>query len=157
MHCCRRCEIRRFEGSCRRESELTRVIVGDIEFESLEDYFAALRAWEEHRALFRAQAEALADEFIEYLHDQGLSERTIRKHDQNIGMFIVYLTQYTDADDFATVRKGVVNTSFFRWYRRKVWDRFDQASLKSTNKRFFEFLAEEKGIYNDKVLGKRGR
>jgi site-specific recombinase XerD len=134
---------------------MTKVRAGNVEFESIDDYLAAMEAWEEHRAPFKAQAEALADEFIKDLRRQGLSERTIRKHGQNIEIFIVYLTQYTDADDFATVRKGVVNTEFFRWYRRKVLARLDQASLKSTTKKFFQFLAERKGIYNEKVLGKR--
>jgi hypothetical protein len=82
------------------------------------------------------------------------SVRGISKHDQNIEIFIVYLTQYTDADDFTTVRKGVVNTEFFRWYRRKVLNRLDQASLQSTTKKL-KFLAERKDIYNEKVLGKR--
>ena len=136
---------------------MTKVRAGNVEFESIDDYLAAMEAWEEHRAPFRAQAEAWADEFIKDLRRQGLSERTIRKHGQNIEIFIVYLTQYTDADDFVTVRKGVVNTEFFRWYRRKVLDRIDQASLKSTTKKFFKFLAERKGIYNAKVLGKRSK
>jgi len=130
---------------------MTKVRAGNVEFESI------MQAWEEHRAPFKAQAEALADEFIKDLRRQALSERTIRKHSQNIEIFIVYLTQYTDADDFATVRKGVVNTEFFRWYRRKVLDRLDQASLKSTTKKFFKFLAERKGIYNEKVLGKQSK
>jgi len=136
---------------------MTKVRAGNVEFESIDDYLAAMQAWEEHRAPFKAQAEALADEFIKDLRRQGLSERTIRKHGQNIEIFIVYLTQYTDADDFATVRRGVVNTEFFRWYRRKVLDRIDQASLKSTTKKFFKFLAERKGICNEKVLGKRSK
>jgi len=136
---------------------MTKVRAGNVEFESIDDYLAAMQAWEEHRAPFKAQAEALADEFVKDLRRQGLSERTIRKHGQNIEIFIVYLTQYTDADDFATVRKGVVNTEFFSWYRRKVLDRIDQASLKSTTKKFFKFLAERKGIYNEKVLGKRSK
>jgi site-specific recombinase XerD len=136
---------------------MTKVIVGDFEFESVDEYTAALRAWEEHRAPFKDQAEVLADEFIEHLHQQGLSRRTINKHEMNIEMFIVYLTQYTDADDFATVRKGMVNTEFFQWYRRKVLNRCDPASLKSTTRKFFKFLAEEKGIYNEKVLGKPKR
>ena len=136
---------------------MPKVIVGDIEFDSIEDYMAALKAWEEFRAPFKAQAEALADEFVDYLHEQGLSRRTINKHRMNIEIFVVYPTQYTDADDFATVRKGAVNTEFFQWYRRKVLKRCDPASLKSSTKKFFKFLAEEKGIYNDRVLGKRGR
>jgi site-specific recombinase XerD len=136
---------------------MTKVIVGDYEFESIDDYMAALQAWEEHRAPFQAQAEMLADEFIDYLHQQGLTRRTVNKHEMNIEMFIVYLTQYTDADDFATVRKGTVNTEFFQWYRRKVLNRCDPASLKSTTRKFFKFLAEEKGIYNEKVLGKPKR
>ena len=134
---------------------MTKVRVGNIEFESMDDYVAALEAREERRAPFKAQAEALVDEFIDYMHEQDLSERTIRKHGRNIDIFIVYLTQYTDADDFATVGKGMVNTNFFRWYRRKVLHRLDQASLKSSTKKFFKFLAERKGIYNEKVLGKR--
>jgi site-specific recombinase XerD len=134
---------------------MTKVRVGNVEFESIEDYVTAMQAWEQHRAPFRALAEALMDEFIDYLHAQGLSKRTVRKHGQNIEIFIVYLTQYTDADDFATVSKGVVNTEFFRWHRRKVLHRLDQASLKSTTKKFFKFLDEQKGIYNEKVLGKR--
>ena len=136
---------------------MPKVIAGDLEFDSIEDYMAALKAWEELRAPFKAQAEALADEFVEYLREQGLSKRTISKHRMNIEIFVVYLTQYTDADDFTTVRKGMVNTEFFQWYRRKVLNRCDPASLKSSTKKFFKFLAEEKGIYNDKVLGKRGR
>jgi site-specific recombinase XerD len=134
---------------------MTKVRVGDIEFASMEDYLAALEAWEQHRAPFKAQAETLAAEFSDDLHEQGLSKRTIRKHGPNIEIFIVYLTQYTDADDFATVRKGMVNTEFFRWYRRKVLHPLDQASLKSTTKKFFKFLAERKDIYNERVLGKR--
>jgi site-specific recombinase XerD len=130
------------------------VIAGDLEFESADEYFAALKTWEEHLAPFKAQAEVLADEFIASLHREGLSRRTVNKHQMNIEIFIVYLTQYTDADDFATVRKGMVNTEFFQWYRRKVLNRCDPASLKSTTKKFFKFLAEEKGIYNEKVLGK---
>jgi len=129
-------------------------IAGDLEFESADEYFAALKTWEEHRAPFKAQAEVLADEFIASLHREGLSRRTVNKHQMNIEIFIVYLTQYTDADEFATVRKGMVNTEFSQWYRRKVLNRCDPASLKSTTKKFFKFLAEEKGIYNEKVLGK---
>jgi site-specific recombinase XerD len=133
---------------------MPKVIAGDLEFESIDEYIGAPRAWEEHRAPFKAQAEMLADEFIDSLDKQGLTERTISKHQMNIEIFIVYLTQYTDADDFATVRKGMVNTEFFQWYRRKVLNRCDPASLKSTTRKFFKFLAEEKGIYNEKVLGK---
>jgi site-specific recombinase XerD len=134
---------------------MTKIQVGNAVFESMEDYLAAMQAWEQQREPFRALAEALMGEFIDYLSEQGLSKRTVSKHAQNIEMFIVYLTQYSDADDFATVRKGLVNTEFFRWYRGKVLQRLDQAAIQSTTKKFFTFLAEEKGIYNEKVLGKR--
>ena len=134
---------------------MTKIYSGAVEFETIEDYLAAMKAWERHRAPFKAQAEELVDEFTEYLRDQGLSQGTVRKHGQNIEIFIAYLTQYTDADSLATVGRGVVNTNFFRWYRRKVLNRLDQASLKSSAKKFFKFLAEQKGIYNEKVLGKR--
>ena len=134
---------------------MTKIYADGAEFDTMEDYVAALEARDRRRAPFKARAEALASEFIDYLYEQGLSERTVRKHGQNIEIFTVYLTQYTDTDDFATVGKGTVNTEFFRWYRRKVLNRLDQASLKSTTKKFFKFLAERKGMYNEKVLGKR--
>jgi hypothetical protein len=51
----------------------------------------------------------------------------------------------------------MVNTEFFRSYRRRVLNRCDPASLKSTTRKFFKFLAEEKGIYNEKLLGKPWR
>jgi site-specific recombinase XerD len=138
-----------------RRQNMPKVYAGDAVFESMEDYLAAMEAWEQHRAPFKAQAEALVNEFIDYLYEQGLSERTVRKHGQNIGMFVVYLTEYTGEDDFASVGKGTVNTNFFRWYRRKVLGAFDQASLKSSTRKFFQFLAERKDIHNEKVLGKR--
>ncbi len=43
---------------------MPKVIVGGREFYSIEEYMAALEAWEEFHAPFKAQAEALADEFI---------------------------------------------------------------------------------------------
>ena len=76
---------------------MPKVIVGDHEFESVDEYIAALRAWEEHRAPVKAHAEVLAGEFVDSLHKQGLSKRTVNKHRMNIEKFIVYLTQYTDA------------------------------------------------------------
>jgi hypothetical protein len=65
----------------------------------------------------------------------------------------VYLTQYADADDFATVRKGVVNTEFFRWYRRKVLNRLDQASLQSTTRKVFQVPGRTEGHLQREGLG----
>lgn len=124
-------------------------------YESPEHMLADLAERERRRAPFKAQADALFDEFIEYLEDQGLSDRTIRKHGSNIHMFITYLVDYTDEEDFATIRKGNAYTNFQKWYKRKVMGAFDPFSLKSSVTKFFKWLAAEKGIYNEKVLGKR--
>jgi hypothetical protein len=58
---------------------MPKVIAGNVEFESVEDYVAVLEAWEEARAPFKAQVEALADEFVDYLYEQGLSKLEFRQ------------------------------------------------------------------------------
>jgi site-specific recombinase XerD len=53
------------------------------------------------------------------------------------------------------ITKGIANTHFRTWYKRKVWDSATDNDLKIGIKKFFEFLAKEKGIENNKVLPKK--
>jgi hypothetical protein len=46
----------------------------------------------------------------------------------------------------------MVNTHFKQWWKRKVWDSTTPDQLKVALKKFFTFLAAEKGIVNEKVL-----
>jgi len=68
-------------------------------------------------------------------------------------MFIEFLCRYTDVEKIEDITKGIANTHFHRWYRRKVWDSTTPAELKTGIIKFFTFLAQEKGITNQNVLG----
>jgi hypothetical protein len=46
---------------------------------------------------------------------------------------------------------GIAHSAFRQWYRRKVGDR-TESEPKTTIKKFFQFLAQEKGITNEAVL-----
>jgi hypothetical protein len=52
------------------------------------------------------------------------------------------------------VTKGMANSYFKRWYKRKVWGGPGVDRIPISMKKFFTFLKEKKGTYNQKVLGK---
>ena len=123
------------------------VIPGD----KIDEYFQALQAVEEARQPFRQFLEGLNDEFAEHLA-QKFSERTIRKHTGIVDMFIEFVIRQTDVENIDEITRGIANTHFRKWYKRKVWDSATQNDLKVALRKFFTFLSEEKGITNEKVL-----
>jgi hypothetical protein len=46
----------------------------------------------------------------------------------------------------------MVNTHFKSWWRRKVLDATTQDELGVALRKFFKFLADERGIVNEKAL-----
>jgi site-specific recombinase XerD len=50
------------------------------------------------------------------------------------------------------ITRGMVNTHFKKWWKRKVWDSTTSDQLLVALRKFFVFLAEDKGIVNEKVL-----
>lgn len=123
------------------------VIPGD----KLEEYFQALAAAEEARRPFREYLDDLNEEFAEHL-TQKFSERTVRKHAHIVDMFIEFLIRYTDVESIEDITRGMANTHFRKWYKRKVWDSATPNDLKVALRKFFTFLNQEKGITNEKVL-----
>ncbi len=53
------------------------------------------------------------------------------------------------------VTRGMVNSHFRRWYRRKVLDRMDTDETRVALKKFFQFLDQEKGIHNPNSLSRK--
>lgn len=53
--------------------------------------------------------------------------------------------------NFDEITVGMVNSQFRKWHIRKVQDALE-SELKTSVKKFFNFLAEEKGIKNEKIL-----
>ena len=67
-------------------------------------------------------------------------------------MFIDFVCDYTDVMAIEEITTGMVNSQFRRWYKSKVWDSTGPDELRVALKKFFEFLDQQKGIRNDKVL-----
>lgn len=119
--------------------------------DKLEEYFQAIAAAEEARRPFREYLESLNEEFAEHL-TQRFSERTVRKHTSIVAMFIEFLVRYTDVESIDEITRGIANTHFQKWYKRKVWDSSTPNDLKTALRKFFTFLSQEKGITNENIL-----
>ncbi len=123
------------------------VIPGD----KIEEYFELLKAAEEERAPFLQHLMALHADFYDHLAER-YTERTALKHAGVVEMFIEFIGRYTDVQDISEITRGLVNTHFRKWWKRKVWDSSTRDDLRIALKKFFRFLASEKGIVNEKAL-----
>jgi len=91
----------------------------------------------------REENKKLLSEFSSWLSNSGLKEKTIRKHSQNIDLYINHFLLY---DDCIPAKDGISSVnSFFNWYfpRKAMW-----SSITSTKenvaslKKFYKFLSE---------------
>lgn len=117
----------------------------------MDEYLEAMQAAEEARAPFRESLEHLNRDFAGFLA-QKYSKKTVRKHTNIIELFIHFICGYTDVEAIEDITKGMVNSHFRKWYKRKVWDSAIESDLRVALKKFFQFLATEKGTTNEKVL-----
>lgn len=122
-----------------------------IPFDKIDEYLKLQQDAEKRREPFRQHLTQLNEDFFDYLFTK-LSEKTARKHSGIIGLFIDFICGYTDVEDINNITKGMVNTHFKQWWKRKVWDSTTPDQLRVALKKFFIFLASEKCIVNDKVL-----
>jgi site-specific recombinase XerD len=118
--------------------------------EKMTEYFAALQQAEAARAPFRQSLEQLNQEFAEFLATKYVP-KTVRKHTAIVGSFIHFICGYTDVEQIEDITKGLVNSHFRSWYDRKV-DSATESELRVALRKFFQFLASEKGITHQKVL-----
>jgi len=123
------------------------VLVGN----EIGEYLEHLEQTELARAPFKQQLESLNQEFSKFL-DKKYVPKTVRKHTGIVDLFITFITGYTDVEKIEDITKGMVNSHFRSWYKRKVWDSATDTDLKVALKKFFQFLATEKEITNQKVL-----
>ncbi len=106
---------------------------------------------EEARRPFRQSLDALRSDFEQHLAAR-YSRRTVRKHAQIVALFVDFLCDYTDVEAIEEISRGMANSAFRQWYKRKVLDSATADDLRAALKKFFQFLATEKGIHNPKVL-----
>ena len=132
---------------------MPRVVTGQVAIpgDQVEAYLAALAEAEEVRRPFRQYLEGLRAEFAQHLAAR-YSRKTVRKHAQIVALFVDFLCDYTDVETIEEITRGMANSAFRQWYKRKVLDAATPEDLRVALKRFFQFLATEKGLHNLKVL-----
>jgi site-specific recombinase XerD len=118
--------------------------------DQLEAYFQALGEFEQDKEPLRKQLEQYARDFERTLAQQS-APKTVRKHTAIITLFIDFVCWDTDVRRLEEITRGIANSYFRQWYQRKVGDR-TESELKTAIKKFFQFLAQEKGITNEAVL-----
>jgi site-specific recombinase XerD len=123
------------------------VIPGD----KINEYFEGLQQAEVARAPFRESLEQLNREFAEYLAIKYVP-KTVRKHTGIVDLFIHFICGYTDVGQLEDITKGMVNSHFRSWYKRKVMDSATESDLRVALRKFFQFLATEKCMTHQKVL-----
>ena len=94
---------------------------------------------------------ALNAEFAKYLAAKYVP-KTVRKHTSIIDLFIEFICQHTDVEQVEEITRGMVNSHFRSWYKKKVWDSATDNDLRVALSKFFRFLATEKGITNQKAM-----
>ncbi len=120
--------------------------------DKIEEYFALMEAAEKTREPFVQHLNKLNLEFADYLSKTGFANKTIAKHTTIIDVFVDFLARYTDVEKVEDVTKGMTNTHFKQWYKRKVWDSTTSDEIRVAITKFFTFLAEEKNIINQNVF-----
>jgi len=123
------------------------IIPGD----KIDEFFKVMKEAEEKREPFRQSLLKLNQEFHQFLLTK-YSERTARKHTSIVELFIDFICRQTDVERIEEITRGMVNTHFKKWWKRKVWDSTSPDEITVALRKFFLFLSEEKKIVNEKVL-----
>jgi len=123
------------------------IIPGD----RMDEFFKVMKEAEEKREPFRQSLLKLNQEFHHFLLAK-YSERTAQKHTSIVELFIDFICRQTDVERIEEITRGMVNTHFKKWWKRKVWDSTTTDELRVALKKFFVFLLEEKNIVNEKAL-----
>ena len=119
--------------------------------DKLDEYFKLMAEAEKKREPFRQYMLSLNQEFEEYLSTK-FSDRTVQKHTSIVFLFIDFICRQTDVESIEEITRGMVNTHFKRWWKRKVWDSTTPNELRVALKKFFQFLSSEKKIKNEKAM-----
>ena len=114
-----------------------------IPFDKIDEYFEHMKEAEKRWEPFKQHLTQLNEDFYQHLSVK-FTEKTAKKHSGIVHLFIDFLCGYTDVEDINDITKGMVNTHFKQWWKRKVWDSTTPEQLKVALNKFFIFLANEK-------------
>lgn len=122
-----------------------------VQGDKIEEYFRIMAEAEKQREPFRRMMNDLNKEFHNHILER-FSEKTAIKHSGIVGLFIEFICKHTDVENIEEITKGMVNSHFKQWWKRKVWDSTTPDQLRVSLRKFFTFLADKKGIVNEKAL-----
>ena len=98
----------------------------------------------------RTYFETLQKEFEISLSGK-ISDRTIKKHSAIVGLLIDFLCFDCRLQDLNDLTVRMVNSKFRKWHTSKIGDA-QESELKSSVKKFFLFLEQNKGFKNKKII-----
>jgi hypothetical protein len=107
--------------------------------EQLPQYLEAMAETEAAREPFRRHLEGLNEAFGAWLATK-YTRKTVLKHTGVVGLFIDFLCDYTNVERLEDVTRGMVNSGFRSWVKRKVWGGPDADALRVGLRRFFRYL-----------------
>lgn len=104
----------------------------------------------EHRKFRNSWPDYLSS-FYKYQVEEGLSERTADKHTENVDLMLSYLEDKF-IFSFKDVTKAMLKTGLKAFVKHKIWNRVDIDKVYYSLYKFFDYLAEERGIKNIEVI-----
>ena len=110
-----------------------------------------LWAHEKETQPFRDSLNGLNKDFYTFLARQ-YTKKTANKHTMIVDLFIIFLCDYTDARDIQSITKGMINSQFRFWWKRKVCSSETDNDLNVALKKLFNFLAQEQFIVNEVAI-----
>ena len=113
--------------------------------EQLPQYLEAMAETEAAREPFRRYLEGLNEAFGAWLATK-YTRKTVLKHTGVVDLFIDFLCDYTDLERLENVTRGMVNSGFRSWVKRKVWGGPDADELRVGLRKFFQYLDTQHGL-----------
>jgi hypothetical protein len=113
--------------------------------EQLPQYLEAMAETEAAREPFRRYLEGLNEAFGAWLATK-YTRKTVLKHTGVVDLFIDFLCDYTDLERLENVTRGMVNSGFRSWVKRKVWGGPDADELRVGLRKFFQYLDTQQGL-----------
>jgi hypothetical protein len=117
------------------------VIPGD----QLPQYLEAMAETEAAREPFRRHLETHNEAFGAWLATK-YTRKTVLRHTGVVGLFVDFLCDYTDLERLEAVTRGMVNSGFRSWVKRKVWGGPDADELRVGLRKFFQYLDTQQGL-----------
>ena len=132
---------------------MAKVYTGRVEIpaEQFGEYLKLMGEVAKQKEPFRQQLTQLNEDFYSHLLTK-FTQKTANKHSYVVSLFIEFICKRTDVMSFEEITRGMVNTHFKQWWKRKVWDSTKPEELTVALKKFFVFLAAEKGMVNEKAF-----